>query len=168
MHADAEKFRGILVRFAEELKSASPSGGMPTASDRDPILEIGCLTMAIDGDVDKTELAVFRIAAGEIGRICTGAGQDFSEEAALSLVTRHTESHDRDAVLERLRVLADGLSGTAARELAYAAAYLLTLADLNMSDREFEFEIDLEDALGVVGKRAEAIAAGVSEALCIT
>ena len=57
---------------------------------------------------------------------------------------------------ERLLVLAKGLSPVA-RELAYKVAYALGLADMDSADEEFEFDLQLVDALEFPTERAEEL-----------
>ncbi len=71
----------------------------------------------------------------------------------------------RDDRTERLRTLADALSNEAARHCAYKVSVVTALADLASADEEFEFDLDVQDALRLEPEIADRLSAEVHEAL---
>ena len=65
----------------------------------------------------------------------------------------------------RLKALAGKLATPAAGELAYAVAYLLTVADVQLAPEEDAIVESLRTALGIGEDRAAEIAATVSAAI---
>jgi len=128
--------------------------------DAKRILEIACLAVASDGKLAPEELAALRVLSSEL-RAVPGGELDALVDAALNLGTR-------DDRVERLRVLAEALSSEAARHCAYKVSVVTALADLDSADEEFEFDLDVQDALKLPPETADRLSADVHEALIVT
>jgi hypothetical protein len=123
------------------------------------ILEIACLAVASDGKLATEELAALRVLSSELGA-ASGAELDALVGAALDLPTRE----DR---VERLRALCDALTTEQARHCAYKVSVVTALADLASADEEFEFDLDVQDALKLSPDAAEQLASEVNELLMV-
>ena len=128
--------------------------------DARKILEIACLAVAADGKLAPEELAALRVLSAEL-RALPAAELDSLIDAALNLGTREERT-------ERLQVLADALSTEGARHCAYKVSVVTALADLASADEEFEFDLDVQDALKLEAETADRLSADVHEALIVT
>lgn len=133
------------------------SGITLTDKEAEAILEIAYLAIAADRRLSEDEIEAFRgmmarlrpLAAGPVGPV---SARDL--DRTLDRLNALLERVERD---EHLRALAADLS-PAARELAYKVSYALGLADMDSSDAEFEFDLQLVEALDLESDRAEALA----------
>jgi len=141
--------------FLDALASAIPAEVPLTAEERRAVLEIAWLAVTSDHDVADAELAALRVIAGKLD----GAAE------IDPLLARFGAGWARDAADARLQELATVLASPAARALAYKAAHALSLADRHASDGEFEFELQLIDALGLPQSEADALAREVDRAV---
>src|SRR4051812_9172466 len=105
--------------FLDAIASAIPRGVPLTAEERRAVLEIAWLAVASDHDVADAELAALRIIADRLD----GAAE------IDPMLERYGAGWARDAADARLQELAGVLASSAARALAYKAAYALSLAD---------------------------------------
>src|SRR5438477_229811 len=122
-----------------------------TDGERGAILEIACLAVTADHEVHADELDAFRRLAEALD----------SRTPLDELVAR---ARDREAADARLVELADALSPNA-RKVAYKAAYALCLADTEEADQEFEFDLQLIDALDLAQDDVDALVSEVREAI---
>jgi len=129
-------------------------------ADRRNILEIACLAVASDGTLAAEELAALRVIGAELGAATPNEVAALID-AALNIPTRE------DRVL-RLRAVADALTTDAARRCAYKVSVATALADLASADEEFEFDLDVQDALHLPPEVADRLTAEVHEALVVT
>lgn len=136
--------------------TAAPAGSI-SRTDGERILEVACLAVVSDGTIAPEELAVLQTVGKDVG--------PFDPAAIGTLVQRASSLHGRDAQLDRLRAVAGTLSSEAARHLAYKVSVLTAMADLASSDEEFEFDLDLQDALELDGHVADRLAGEVHEAV---
>lgn len=143
-----------------------------TTDERDAILEVAYLAIAADRSLRDDELAAFRIVAERL-RDRTGKPGD-APAAAPPSENRRLSQAELDAVLDkfaagisradadtRLRALAGRLARPEARRGAYKIAYALALSDLDTSDAEFEFDLQLIESLGLSQEEAEELAGEV-------
>ena len=138
-----------------------PEGGTASyaAADARGILEIACLACASDGKLADEELAALRVINGLLGAAsATEVGPLI--DAALNIPSR-------DERVERLRVVAGSLSSAVARECAYKVSVVTALSDLASADEEFEFDLDVQDALDLAPEIADRLTAEVHEALVV-
>jgi two-component sensor histidine kinase len=82
-----------------------------------------------------------------------------------ALVLASLTLRTREERLDRLRAAADSLSSEQARHLAYRLSVVTALADLASADEEFEFDLDVQDALHLSSDDADRLTAEVNEAL---
>ena len=152
--------------------------------EADAILEVAYRAMIADGRVDSAELEVFRsILARLRARLVTGAPvnpyradativepetiSDARLEAVLGrlkeLVTvtpREGALHVRLTRRSHLRALAERLAPDA-RDLAFQAAYAVSIADVELTQDESELVVELADALGIDPSRIDLLEAAV-------
>jgi uncharacterized tellurite resistance protein B-like protein len=131
--------------------------GAVSPADARAALEIACLAVAADGKLADEELAALRVLSAEL-RALAASELDALVLASLTLRTREER-------LDRLRAAADSLSSEQARHLAYRLSVVTALADLAAADEEFEFDLDVQDALHLSSEEADRLTAEVNEAL---
>jgi len=129
-----------------------------TPTEAQAIVGLGRLAIDADRTVDGDELDLY----DDLGdMICELAGADADE--IVEAEDRKPRGDD-----DRKARLADGAGklGTAqVRELAYAVAYMLTIADLAIQPDEDAYLSALQDALAISDDRQNEIAGDVSDAL---
>lgn len=135
------------------LAQAIPVDVALTSEERAAVLETALLAIASDGVIDATEAAAFIAIAERLGG--DGAPMLVRFEGGLS----------RDEADLRLLEVAKHLGTAEARTLAYRAAYALSLADEEASDGEFEFDLQLLDALDLSQAEADRLVEEVDAAL---
>lgn len=128
--------------------------------DVEGILQIACLAVASDGKIADEEVAAVRVFASALGGKNAASGVEALIDGAARFRTREEQ-------LDRLRATADTLSGEAARRLAYKVSVATAMADLASADEEFEFDIDVQDALRLSPEEADNLAGEVHEALSV-
>ena len=121
--------------------------------DAETILEIAQLAVDADGREDPDEIATF-FALGKHVFALAGV-------AELPTPTFAPDEDDR----EHLTAVAQRLTGPAARELAYTAAYVLTILDVAVAPEEDAFIEDLRVALGLTEARARELAAAIGNTI---
>ena len=144
-----------------------------TPAEIDAIVEIAYLTIAADRRLEEEEIGAFRavverlrgapIPDGALDRVLDEmyARAERAREDGRSGLADNERSRYAD---ERLRLLASKMT-TPARELAYRVAYAMGIADMESSDEEFEFDLQLVDALELSNDRTEELAAEVMDVL---
>lgn len=136
---------------------AREKGEVLSPDDLRRVLEIASLAVASDGRLADEELAALRVLASELNA-ASSSQLDGLIHAALGVPTR-------DERLERLRAAAGALTSEPARHLAYKLSVVTALADLASADEEFEFDLDVQDALRLSTDTADRLTAEVHEAL---
>lgn len=127
-------------------------GTAPRGADAKRVVEIACLAVAADGELAPEELHVIRVLCKEI-------------DVDIRAVDEVLAMGSREDRLERLRAVAAALESDAARRLAYKMTVLASVADLASQDEEFEFDLDVQEALGLNSAIADELASEVHEAL---
>jgi hypothetical protein len=163
---------------AQQVANVVPSKLDLSPKESDAILEIAYLAIAADRVLNEEEVEAFRAVASRLRG--DGPTSLMSEAELGTLLDRftnrleHTKATmvpgddaddsetERERLLraeadERLRALCTDLPRPATRELAYKIAYALALCDLETTDEEFEFDLQLVDALGLSADRAADI-----------
>jgi len=153
---------------AEQVGNVVPSNLDLTPKERDAVLEIAYLSIAADRVLNEEEVEAFRAVASRL----RGESAPMGEAELGALLDRftnrleHTKATmvpgddaedsetEREKLLraeadERLRALCVDLPRAGTRELAYKIAYALALCDLESTDEEFEFDLQLVDALNL-------------------
>ncbi len=131
-----------------ELVSSICDGPL-TLAEAETIMAVAQLAVDVDGTEDADEIATF-FALGKLLSILAG-----SADAATP-----TFASDEDDD-ERLHTLAAQLDRTVTRELAFAAAHIMTLADVAIAREEDAFIYTLRAALSIDEFRAGEIAFAV-------
>jgi hypothetical protein len=129
-------------------------------AEREAVIEIALLAIAADRTINDDELLALRRIAHKLGgaRIA-----DRAEASVDALLERGIVA--RDEAEARLRELASWLTTPGARAIAYKVAYALALADLASADQEFEFDLQLIDALGLSQELVDGYVAEVVSAV---
>lgn len=149
-----------------------------SAPEREAILEIAYLAIAADRTLREEELEAFRGVAGKlrdlVGDPAEGPtskhplalreNRELTDRELARLLDHYAAGLARSAADERLRVLAGALGRPEAKAVAYKVAYALALCDLDTSDPEFEFDLQLIDSLGLTQDEAGALADEVLQA----
>lgn len=118
------------------------------------MLEIAFLAIAADRKLRDEELEAFRGVAGRLKALSAAAadgasGAPVSVRELDSILDGFNGDLERDVADQRLRILAAELKRPEVKALTYKVAYALALCDLDTSDEEFEFDLQLVDALGL-------------------
>lgn len=144
-----------------------PDGLSITAKDAHAIVAIAFLSVAADRTVHPDEEAALRAVAKRLALgITDGDGAWKKPDTVVDgLFERIGTSLTRDDADDRLRATAADIATPTARELVYKVAYALAMVDLAASDEEFEFDLQLIDALGLAQDDADRWTAEVIEAL---
>jgi hypothetical protein len=132
-----------------------------TKEEADAMLEIAFLAIAADRTLRDEEIEAFRGVAGRLrdlrgGPAPAGAANpphDVGDRELERILESFSADMDRAVADERLRVVAAAITRPEVRALTYKVAYALALCDLATSDEEFEFDLELVDALDL--RRAE-------------
>jgi len=136
-----------------------------TAADALTIVEIACMVVAVDGHIESDELAAVRVL-GSAALAMAGVEPSKESEAQVNAIAdRCATVGSREERLERLAALAESLTSEDARRIAYKATVATSMADMSTSDEEFEFDIDLLDALHLSDEVGDRLAGEVHEAL---
>jgi hypothetical protein len=144
---------GNLVRTSSGYRSST---ALP-AEERDAILEVAFLAVAADRHINAAEEDALRALARALDPPRAKANVD-------ALLARGVDP-DRDTADAHLLTVVGRLATDAARALAYQGAYAVAQADLAAADEEFEFDLQLIDALGLDQDTADQLAQQVVAAL---
>jgi hypothetical protein len=138
-------------RYRDALRPLHP--GKLSESDAETILELAQLVVDADGKEDPDEIAMF-----------FAVGKAVYEIAGIADAPTPTFAADEEDDA-RLKALAGKLGTKASGELAYAVAYLLTVADIELAPAESALVESLRTALAIEEERAAEITATVSAAI---
>ncbi len=138
-------------RYGAAIKSIHP--GALSEDDSEAIVAISQIIVDADGREDAEEIKKF-FAIGKAVFAQAGRGE--------TPTPSFDDAEDED---ERLRTLATGLSTPAAKELAYAVAYMMAVADVDLAPEEGALVEALREALGLSEERADEISVTVSSAI---
>jgi len=148
MQLEPDKFRTLVHALVDTLSPA------------DAAAIVGISRLAVDADAheDDDELAAYHVVADEI---CARGGLDVKvvEEAE---ALKHRGPDDLE---QRMLSYSASLSTAGAKELAYACANLLTMADLAIQPSESKFLGELQAALDLDDSREADVAALVNDAV---
>lgn len=145
-----------------------PETGVSLSQDEaGAILEISFLAIAADRKLRDEELEAFRHVAGRL-RTLAGTGSDDVTDRDFEKILESFSADidqvtDRDALDERLRRVCGRIKRPEIRQLAYKVAYALALCDLDTSDEEFEFDLQLLEALELTTEQSERLEGEVLE-----
>ena len=149
MNIDTKRFAKMLTEL-----------GITTLSKGDAEAIVGIARLAVDADKkeDDDELSLYDVLATEV---CKLAGAD----AAALQNNEARQPRGADDKEARMLENADRLKAKPQRELAYAVAYMLTIADLDVGRSEDKFLDALFEALGIEDAREEPIVSLINDAI---
>ena len=149
MNIDVKRFAKLLSQL-----------GVTTLSKADAEAIVGIARLAVDADKkeDEDELSLYDVLAVEV---CKLAGAD-AETLQGNEAQQPRGADDKE---QRMLENADRLKAQPQRELAYAVAYMLTIADLDIRRSEDKFLAALADALAIGEDRMEPIVALINDAI---
>jgi hypothetical protein len=144
----------------DRIADAISSDVVLSEGEREAVLEIALLAISADRSIDQDERVALRSIAAALGGEAAAARAEADVDALIArgLIARD----DADA---RLRELAPRFRSDAARGVAYKAALAVAKANRDDADEEFEFDLQLIDALDLSQEAVDALAAQVSRAL---
>lgn len=139
-----------------------------TKDEAAAILEIAFLAIAADRKLRDEELLAFRGVAGRLRDLSSdkagAAPHEVGDRELDQILEGFSEDMDRNVAEERLRALGAQIARPEIKALAYKVAYALALCDLDTSDEEFEFDLQLVDALGLPQDQVEELEDAVMQA----
>lgn len=138
-------------QFRAALRTVHPE--QLTTEDAETILAIAQMAVDADGQEDAAEIQAF-----------FALGKAVYALAGVTDAPTPTFYNDEDD-LEAIRQLGAQLSTQAAREVAYAAAHLLTVVDVQIAPEEDDFLEDLRTAFGITQDRAGELATMMGSAI---
>jgi hypothetical protein len=141
----------------ERIGKAIPPEPSLSTKERAAVLEIAFLAVASDHEINEDEVLALRAVARALG-----AAPDADVDALLARFEGRVDREEADA---HLRKVAGELATPGAREAAYRAAYAVSISDLATTDEEFEFDLELIDALGLTQDDADRLMGEVVAAL---
>ncbi len=143
-----------------------PQGAALTLTEQEAgaILEIAFLAIASDRKLRDEELVAFRAVADRLRVLAGGKADPMSDREFELVLERFGGDLDRNVAEERLRIVGAQLTRPDVKQVAYKVAYALALCDLDTSDEEFEFDLQLVDALELTPAQAEDLEGDVIEA----
>ncbi len=144
---------GNLVRSSSSYRSST----VLPVEERDAILEVAFLAVAADRHINAAEEDALRALARALDPARAKANVG-------ALLARGVDP-DRDTADAHLLTVVGRLATDEARALAYQGAYAVAQADLDAADEEFEFDLQLIDALGLDQDTADQLAQQVVAAL---
>ena len=125
-------------------------------------LEIAFLSIAADRKIDEVEVEAF----AHVGARLVGEGEEkLGDHEVNAWLDHFTERLNASNLQERISEVAGSLAIDDARLAAYRISFFLGIVDLDASDREFEFDLELISALHLDQDTADRITAEVNEAI---
>lgn len=154
----------------DRIANVVPSNLALSVSEFRALLEIAFLAIAADRTIHPDEeRALRRVARRLRANVSGGTAADVpprdSEAEVDALFERLGTGLERDAADARLRALGAELTEPRVRGLAYKVAYALAMADLAAPDEEFEFDLELIDALAIPQESVDALTSEVVSVL---
>lgn len=132
-----------------------PPGPALSAREVTAILQLGWLVAEIDFHEDGEELGVWRSIARRL--VATSGGEPAFLEPVSPLPL------DEEERIARIHEFSAKLSTRSARELAYAIAYLVAVADVELGPIEQSFLDQLRRALAIDEERAAYLVATAAQ-----
>ncbi|CAN5796532.1 hypothetical protein BH11MYX2_BH11MYX2_10470 [soil metagenome] len=136
-------------QLKELVKALHP--GKLSAIDAEAIIELMQLALDADGREDSDEIKTY-FALGKAVFGIAGLG----DAETPTFVTDNDDG-------VRMKELADTLTTPVAKELAFACAHMLSIADVDIAPEESDFLAALLDDLGIADERADELTAKVNE-----
>ena len=151
-------------RFRLSAERALAPIGRFDRTTAESILEIAFLSIAADRKIDATEVEAFAFVAARL----VGEGEEkLGDHDVNAWLDHFTARLDASNLHQRIHDVGESLALEDARLAAYRISFFLGIVDLDASDREFEFDLQLISELDLNQQQADAIAAEVHEALIV-
>ena len=147
MHVSPGAFREIVTATLGSRDTGYREGAALGEDEAVALVRIAHLALAADDREDSDEVEVVHELVAQLC-VLANTGAIASPELA----------HGDGDRLARIRDLGRQLRATPARELAYALAYLVSIADLELAPAEQALVDTLAPALGLAGERAAELA----------
>src|SRR4051812_17094833 len=139
------------TRFRDAIRSIHT--GTLSESDAETIVAIAQMAVDADGREDPDEIRTF-----------FAMGKAIYELAGLKDSPTPTFAGDEEDD-DRIKSLAGALGSPAAKELAYAVAFVMAVSDVDLAPEEGVLVEKLQDALAINEERAGELAATISAAI---
>ena len=153
-HVDEKAFDAIVKATLGPGEQGYRDGTKLGEADATALVGIAYLMLDADDRENPEELEVVEEVAQRVNAL---TGAQVSAPAV-----RATDDFER---VEQLRALAGELSSVQVRELAYALAYLIVVADFELAPAESELLSDLAVALEIPDERSDELAVIASQAV---
>jgi hypothetical protein len=151
------------VNVARVLPRTGP--GTLTAPEARAILTVAFLSTEADDHLADEEEASFREVAAALRKLVGEKDASMSDPKLDAMLEEVAAKLDRDGEEAVLASVVPALERPLARELAYKVAVAMSLADLDKSDDERDFDDALVEALGLSEEQADTLAGDVYAAL---
>lgn len=147
VNIDATQFKQIAATVYE-----GKDGGL-TAAEAELVVAICQLAVAADHAEDEDEASLFESIAAQV----------YAYAKAATTPPAFQPVADPEQRRDLIRTHAAQLAGKPSAELAYALAYMLAIADLDLAPEEGEFIDDLGEALALDPDRADDLIVAITE-----
>lgn len=127
--------------------------GAPTPAEAELVVAILQLAVAADGVEDSDEAALFDSIAAQV----------YAHAKSATTPPTFQPLDDPEQRRDLIRSHAAQLAGKPAAQLAYALAYILAIADLDLAPEEGEFIEELGEALGIDPDKADELIVSITE-----
>jgi len=149
-------------RFRLSAERALAPIGRFDRTTAEAILEIAFLSIAADRKINESEVEAF----AHVGAVLVGDGEDkLGDHDVNAWLDHFTARLEASNLNQRIHDVAESLALEDARLAAYRISFFLGIVDLDASDREFEFDLELISALHLDQDTADRITAEVNEAI---
>ncbi len=148
MNIDAAQYKQIASVVYYDGKE-----GAPTPAEAELVVAICQLAVAADGVEDPEEAELFDSLAAQV----------YAHANAATTPPQFQPLDDPEQRRDLIKSHAAQLAGKPSASLAYALAYILAIADLDLAPEEGEFIEQLGDALGLDPDRADELIVSITE-----
>lgn len=148
MNIDAAQYTQIAAAVYSE-----GNQGAPTPAEAELVVAICQLAVAADGVEDPEEAELFETLAAQV----------YAHANAATTPPTFRPLDDPEQRRDLINSHAAQLAGKPSAALAYALAYILAIADLDLAPEEGEFIEELGDALGIDPDRADELIVSITE-----
>lgn len=135
-----------------------------TAAEAQAIIKVAFLAGEADGKIADEEQDTFRDLAAGLRRLA-GDDPQLTDEKLEKMLDALTASLEKSGIEACLEEAARALERPLAKDLAYKATVVMSLADLDRSDSETDFDDQVVAALGLTDEQADTLSGDVYAAL---
>ena len=127
--------------------------GAPTPAEAELVVAICQLAVAADDVADPDEAVLFETIAAHV----------YAHANVVTTAPTFQPLDDPEQRRDLIKSHAAQLAGKPSASLAYALAYILAIADLDLAPEESEFIEDLGDTLGIDPDRADELIVSITD-----